>query len=220
MALTIDGIDYGRIAILDDDEGVRDSYAEFIEDLEAEPIIFTELEDLSRTVDDVRLKADAVLTDYRLKTSGYAGFNGDSLAVRCTQAGIPTVLCTSYTDIYRLVNRSDVRWLPSLLFSSQMDPFSIRHGLGMAAKECKGHYSSERRPWRSQVCVADSTNNPDVFYVIISGRSPNELIGVRYDEVPVEISNAVRGGQERFHAQVNVGSNSPDTLYITDWEKK
>ncbi|QDU41714.1 hypothetical protein Mal52_01670 [Symmachiella dynata] len=216
--MIIDGETLCKIAVVDDDENVRASYAEALEDLSVEPVEIFGLEGDAPTAWDSSIKGcDAVLTDLVLKRSGYASFNGGTLAVECKRRRIPAILCTSYTDVSHELLRYERRHVAAILCQAQFDLDPIREGLRRSIGELEGRFIPERRPWRTQVEIVDVPSGADYVWVIVMGRSPSEKVKVYTSELPAKEGSTVHPGMI-LHAMVNTGAKFAQDLYFDEWE--
>ena len=220
MPMTLERRILHRIAVVDDDASVRASYVEALADLDIEPVEILGLQGDASTAWESAIKGcDAVVTDLVLKRSGYAPFNGGMLAVECGRRRIPSILCTSYTDVNHELLRRERRHVAAILPQSHFDLDPIRDGLRRSIGELEGRFIPERRPWRTQVEIVDAADGADYVWVIVMGRSPNEKAKVYTSELPDGIRQCVQPGII-LHALVNTGAKSAQDLYFDEWEPK
>ena len=206
-----------RILVVDDDAAAREGFGFPIEELKITPVMEDgPIENLDQFVEGVAARAQAVLSDYRLKASTYSAFNGDQLLAACYQRGIPGVLCTQYTDVVTDMNRRLRRFIPSLLKTNSPEPDDILAALGRCRDEIHGSMHPDRTPWRTLVRVID-TFESDYCHVVVPGWSYDKAIRLYLKELPVEIRPRMTKGA-RLHAKVNIGAHSFDELYFDEWE--
>ena len=208
-----------KVLVVDDDAEARDALGFPIEELDLEPILEEgPIENLERFVEEVPDRAQAVVCDYRLKTSGsYSAFNGDELLAKCFQRGIPGVLCTQYTDVVTEMHRRLRRYIPSLLKTSSPEPDDIRDSLRRCQDEIQGTVHPARTPWRTLVRVKDVSDDKDYCHVVVPGWSFDQAIRIYLQDIPQAIRPRLTTGA-RLHAKVNIGAYSFDELYFDDWE--
>jgi CheY-like chemotaxis protein len=209
-----------KVAVVDDDENVRASYAESLDDLGVEPVIYEgPLTNVDEAADQITKECDAVVTDYVIQKSGYSTFDGGNLAARCFQRGRPVIICTSYSDAKRQLRRSDLRWIPAVVASDQFDHGPIIRGWERALKEIDGEYESDRRGHRTLLRVTELSEDGRTFYVRVMGRSPQIRVPVQLDDLPSAIRAHVKPNAF-LHAIVNTGAKKPDDLFFDEWEDK
>jgi len=214
------GRSLNRIAVVDDNAAVRDSFAELVVDLGATPVVFSgPLSNLDATVKEVLASSDAVLADYRLKHSTYALFDGDMLISHCIRRKHPGILCTSYSDVYHTLSRSERAFIPSVVASKALDVESVTKAFERAMGEIDGRFIPERRPLRTQVQVVEIPKECDYFYVIVAGWNPREKIRLFRDDLPNDKQSLITPGRI-LHAQVNTGARRFEELYFSNWEDK
>ena len=217
MARSTETID--RILIIDDDAGAREGFAYSIEDLgiipvpEAGPITR-----LDRFVAEVPRRAQAVMCDYRLKTTGeYSSFNGDELVAACYRKQIPGLLCTQYTDVAIEMSRRLLRFIPALLRTSSPEPDAIRTSLRRCQDELQGVFHPVRRAWRTLVRVDDVSQDGRYCHVIVPAWNPHQAIRIYFEDIPPNLLLKLRTGL-RVHARVNIGAESFEDVYFDEWE--
>ena len=212
-----DAID--RVLIVDDDAGARAGFAYSVEDLGMTPVAEEgPITDLRGFVGGVTSRARAVLCDYRLKAhGGYSSFNGDEIVAACYQHGIPSLLCTQYTDVVTEMNRRLLRFIPSLLKTSSPEPNAILSSLMRCQDELSGSFHPGRKPWRSLVRVHDVPQDCDYCHVVVPAWNPDQEVRLYFNDVPSGLHQIMRAGS-RMHAQVNIGAGSVEDLYFDEWE--
>lgn len=208
-----------RILVVDDDAEARKGFGYSIEELEITPVLEEgPIEDLQRFVEGVPDRAQAVLCDYRLKTSGtYSSYGGDEVVAACYRRGIPGLLCTQYTDVVVEVNRQRRRFIPSLLRTSSPTPDDIRASLRACQEELAGSVHPARRPWRALVRVHDAPADEDYCHVIVPAWSADQAIRLYLEDLPERIRPRMTTGA-RLHAKVNIGADSFEEVFFDEWE--
>lgn len=209
-----------KILVIDDDAAAREGFGFPIEELAIAPVLEDgPITDLERFVESVPRKAQAVLSDYRLTTSGvYSAFNGDEVVAACYRQGIPGLLCTQYTDVVTEVSRSLLRFIPSLLKTNSPAPETIRASLRHCQDELHGSFHPSRRPWRTLVRVHDASEDENYCHVIVPAWSPNQAIRLYLQDLPDAIRPLMTAGA-RLHAKVNISAHSFDEVYFDEWEE-
>ena len=213
-----DGKEICRVLIVDDDPAARDSYAYPIEDLELKPL------KVPGPVEPVSFVAkvgpsDVVVCDYHLRRRSYSSCDGDELLVACYKAGIPGMLCTSYTDVDATIPRRCLRFIPSLLRTNSPEPEEFVEAWEKCQTEMNGIFHPTRRPWRSLVRVEEVDNDRECFYAVVSSWDVHKKIRIDKDSVPKGIRKLLQPGR-RFHAQVNTGAESHEDLFFVSWEER
>lgn len=208
-----------RVLIVDDDSESRDSFAFPIEELNLEPIKFTEhivsTEDFTENAQSL----DAVLCDFHLKKHSFSKFNGDALIAACFHANIPGVLCSTFTDIDFTISRASLRFIPSMLKGNSPDPDDIHKGLTRCLEELNGLFQPSRRPWRTQVCVEEVDEDQNCTYVMVPAWDAHRKIRVEWDDIPQEIHEHLYP-DKILHAEVNIGAVNHEDLFFVSWEPK
>ncbi len=218
MAVTVAGRQLAKMAIIDDDPSVRQSYSEVLEDLGFEPIdIGGPLGQLDSLFAGPLSGCDAVMTDLAIRSTGYALYDGGDIAVEGNRKQIPVLLCTAYAEVNQKLRRSQRRRVPAILSRAQFDHGLVIAGLQKCITEINGQFSPDRRPWRTQVEVVDLDTDRNCMWVIVMGRSPDERVAVFIDELPVSIQIQLALGK-LLHAKVNTGARASQDLFFDEWE--
>jgi len=218
MSLTMQDTSITRVLIVDDEPGARTGFGFFVEELGLEPIEENgPIEDVGAFIEQFPSKADALLCDYHLKKRNYANFDGDILAAACFKAQIPSLLCTSFTDIDFVLNKQCLRYIPAILKTVTPEASEIAASFEKCKAEMSGKYHSTRKPWRQLVRVHEVDEDGEYFYVVVPGFDHESKIRLYIDNLPEEIQSLVKPGK-RFHAKVNSGAESYESLYFDEWE--
>lgn len=215
--MTIAGREVDRVLIVDDEPEARGGYGYAVEDLDLEPVMVSgPVGNTESFVADAR-PTDAVICDYHLRQRSYAACDGDELVAACYKAGIPGILCTTFTDVGVTIRRDCLRYIPALLKTNSPDPEAFVDGLKHCIGEMKEVFRPARRPWRTLVRVAAVDEGGGFFYAVVPGWSPRKKIRLYNDGVPDEIQQLLKPGR-RFHAEVNIGAGSGEDLFFVSWE--
>ena len=220
MPVMIHDREISRVLIVDDDPEARDGYGYPVEDLELEPVkVEGPVETVESFLIEARQSADAVVCDYHLRKHNYATCDGDILVAECYKAGIPGILCTTFTDVDVTIRRECLRYIPALLKTNSPDPEELKEAWRKSLREIEGTFHLTRRPWRTLVRVTEVDDEGGYFYAIVPAWSPQQKIRIYKDNLPYEIRGLVEPGR-RFHAQVNTGAESHESLFFDGWESK
>jgi hypothetical protein len=208
-----------KIAIIDDQADVRESYEPSVEDLGAESVSEAgPLEPLPDCVKSVRNKTDAAICDYNLRVKAYSTFNGAELAAEFYRASFPAVLCTKWHKAVIDEMRQYRRYIPAMIDPSSLSPSSIRTGIESCVHEFEGEFAPIRRPWRTLVRVEGVQMNEIgnmYVYVVVPAWNSNEVIKLPFNIIPKGFDISVGC---RFHANVNIGATGNEELYFEQWE--
>lgn len=220
MIASLQGIQIERVAVVDDDLNGRNTYKLAIEDMDSTPVLEDgPLAALDQYAPDLKSRVSAAFCDYHLKKHGdYSTFNGDELASRLYQLKIPVVLCTRYTDWEASLLRRCRRNIPCVISYEQADPDVILHAFEMCINEFKDDYSVTRRPWRTLVRFEEFEEDGGYCYVVVPGWDSQKRVRILNSDCPPGIIRQAKAGQVRCHASVNLGAESDEDLYFTDWE--
>jgi hypothetical protein len=207
-----------RIKIIDDDPNVREGYTYPITAADREPI--KEDGPLGQLDSYLRrpLNADAAVSDYRLSPNGYAEFDGARLVAAWYKNGFPAILCTTFDKSNTTQFRTLRRWLPVVMSPAQLTPETLLAGLEYAQKEIHEEFSGPRRPWRALVHFVEYDAETFTVFAKLPAWSP-EAVSLRLIDLPANLQAEVKQRPDvRCHAQANIGAESNDELYLSDWE--
>lgn len=207
-----------RIKVVDDDADVRANYGIMISLADRTPVpeegpLGNLDEYLAHDVD-----ADAVITDYQLRPSNYAYFDGIELAAGWYDKGMPAVLCTTFHESNVVPFRKYRRWVPVVMSPKDLNPDTLMEAVELVANEIKGKWVEPRRPWRALVHFVEVDTESNMAVAKVPAWS-DEALGFRFTDLPDPLQAALRCQPEmRCHAQANLGSENGGDLYVTDWE--
>jgi hypothetical protein len=222
VAITIAKRSIQKISIIDDQALVRESYELSVEDLNLESVSETgpldeELRDCAKAVSQ---RADAAICDYNLKVKAYSSFNGAELVAEFYRMQFPAVLCTKWHTAVIDEMRRYLRFIPSLIDPSKLDPTTIRTGIESCIREFDGDYRPVRRPWRALVRVEDirkTDQGSEFAFVVVPAWNSNEVVRLPANLIPPEILKNLSAGS-RLHAKVNLGASGNEELFFEAWE--
>ena len=207
--------DVSRALIVDDDPAARGSYEYAIEELDLEPVpIEGPLDDIASFIGTIE-DSDVLLCDYHLRKRPYARCNGDELIAECYKAGVPGVLCTTFTDI--TPRRDRLRYIPGLIKTGSPDPGDLVRAWDRCIGELNGNFEPSRRPWRTLVRIEEVDSDGGFVYVIVPPWDIRRKVRIDMDGLPLAIRQCLEPDR-RFHALVNTGAESYEDLFFEDWE--
>lgn len=211
-------MDISTVAVADDDQFVREGFSNFVED---NSWTSKELESIpdsqKKAIKKINEEADAFLCDFHLKKHAYSKFNGDQLVAWAYRAFIPAVLCTSVSDYSAEIGYDLRREIPIILGVDEVSADSIAKGFELCANEWSDKFSTQRRPWRALIRIEEVDVETSCAYAIIPAWHTKIKHRIYFDEVKRNTTANIEAGT-RFHAQVNLGSESSKHLFITHWE--
>lgn len=216
MPLTVGGHALNTTLIFEDQPDAREAYAENLEEVGLEAL--PQLGPVG-TVEDclkrVQHPGYAVLSDHFLNHRNYAQFEGAKFVKLLYQNQIPAVLCTRYQELIDDI-RPYRRWIPALTHPAEMDGDRFLAGVQECLCEFSDQFKADRKPWRTQIKVAEIWEEEKQFFVEIPAWSPT-LVPLKFKGVPPQILEHLAEGW-RCRAIVNLGAESLPDLYISDWE--
>ena len=219
-----------RVAVVDDIVEQAETIAGIAEEAKLVPSIISETDgvfqytnELLKVVQDSN--CSAVVCDHRLYQRGFASFTGAKFVATLYDQGVPAVLLSTFTaidgDTSIKLHRAQI---PSLIPRSDLDPGRILSGLKLSEGELAGVIVSERRPWRTLVrieSIAKEGETP-VVDAIVHTWKPDEAF--RYPLALIKDSSIRQHLLDndiwpvRLFAEVNVGCNDPNDLYLRSFE--
>jgi hypothetical protein len=219
MARIFLGHQISTVQIVDDDRSARAAMVFTVNDADFEAVPEEgPLPRLAAFVKEVKLKADAIVCDHRMK-GHYAAFNGAEAVAKLYAVAFPAVLCTRWTKADIDAMRQYIRYIPALISSDEANPDSIAAGFLECIREFRNDPAPSRKPWRTLIRVesVESQLNPALFYVAIPGWDSKEIVRLPLDLIPAERRPDVQAGT-RFFAKVNKGAERAETLFFSEFE--
>jgi hypothetical protein len=216
MPLTIGGHELSTTSIFEDQPDAREAYAENLEEigLETRP----QTGPVGKIRDCLKLvqhPGHAVLSDHFLNHRNYAQFEGAQFVKLLYKNYVPAVLCTRYQELIDDI-RPYRRWIPALTLPDELDGDRFLAGIEQCLREFADQFEANRKPWRTQIKVAEIWEEEKQFFVEIPAWS-STLIPLKFKGVPTQILEDIAEGW-RTRAIVNLGAESLADLYISDWE--
>jgi hypothetical protein len=211
-----------RILIIDDNERVRESYVFPIEAADREAVPREEplgkLEDFLATP----LAADAAVSDYHLSPGNYAFFDGATLVSSWYKNHFPAILCTQFEKANVARFRVLRRWIPVVLGPDELNDESLMKGLELVQREFQEEYIPTRRPWRALVRFVEFSEEENYANAKLPGWG-EEVVALRANDLPETVRQGIRTSvareeEYRCYAIANLGAESNDELYLSDWE--
>ncbi|WP_186105604.1 hypothetical protein [Burkholderia gladioli] len=215
-----------RVTLIDDDPSVRAGYRLHVEDLN---LSSDEIEGPIGNVDDfienLKKGANGIICDYHLKSRLYSQVDGDVLVSKMYQSKLPVVLCTRWDDAAASI-RSRRRYIPIILKPDDLSDKSLRDAFETCVNEFRGVFAEQRRPWKALVRIESARAIAgDGFRLSVIVPAWDSSCGVEVDVVKGEnslfeglVDDVLAGGIGRAFAQVNLGAESADDLFFSDWE--
>lgn len=204
------------VATVDDDAAAQDAMAHKIKDLlGANPVKISG----PRLNPDVLLERmidqgiQAAIVDFKLTLRGYSEYDGIDFVSNLTSAGIPAVLATSYPSTEKLIwNGQNV---PAVIRKGMIGR-DLKSAVDSAELRSHGYYSLDTKPERTVVRVT-SVDYEEVG-LVVPAFSSEQFILVRRSELEARLGCTV-ADDSRFLADVNIGANSIDRLFLSNLEQ-
>lgn len=221
MSLEIFSFKIDKVAVVDDDPGVRESYKDIVEDLNLTAVMKDgpELPPLSDFLQQTFGGSDALICDYSLRKARYATFDGAQVIAGLYAKNYPAILCTSFKkDAADRIRHLRER-IPVLLDQKELDLEAVIRGFALCIREFKGDTPSPRKTYRTMVRVEEIINESNNRHALVKipAWDPHVGITLNLDYLPLEIQQAFLR-EERHHAFVNLGAESPEDLFVKNWE--
>jgi hypothetical protein len=219
MSLRVLGRSISRVKVVDDDPVARKAMSFTVTDANLQALPDDgPLPELPRFVQETRGSVDAVVCDHRMKGT-YATFDGAEAVANLYKAACPALLCTRWSraDIDSI--RRFIPFIPSLISSDDINPDTIADGIAICIREFDNDPIPSRKPWRSLIRVesVEPEDRPPLFYVAIPGWDSKEILRLPLDLIPEKQRPMIKPGL-RFYAKVNKGTETPDRLFLSDFE--
>jgi hypothetical protein len=219
VSITIASRTITRVQIIDDDPSARKAYGFKIADLKLKPVPRDgPLPNIDTLISSSREVAEVAILDHHLTKRRYATYNGADVAARLYRDNYPAVLCTRYEKANVDEIRPLRRFIPVLLTPDpeNFDMDTLSAGLIRCFGEFDGEFVANRRPWRTLIRI--DSYDADCAYVIVPAWDPQQTVRLRLEHIPESVRKRILAGQERFHAQVNVGAEQNEDLFFESWE--
>lgn len=211
-----------RVFVIDDNADARDAMAECVIDASLEPIIVNNrLPSMNEFIQKLINNSDAAaIFDHRLMPGNYAGFTGAEAVASLYQRCFPALLVTKWSsaDIDNI--RRFRRFIPALIPSGGIEEETITNGLQQCLNEFEGHFTPERKPWRTLVRIEEDLSPESkmpLVYAVISAWNPNQVIRFPLELIDRKYHKFVNAGV-RFFAQINIGAKHQDDLFFEKFE--
>ncbi len=204
-----------RVSIIDDDPNERSFLVDEFEGRFTPVTWAGPYETIAELVDQVVATSDAVTCDHHL-VKNYARERGAAFVADFYSRKFPAVLRTKYGkaelhEIRRYRNR-----IPVLLTPDDIDPESFEKAWAICEQEFSGRFLPSREPWRTLIRV-ENVERPNFVDVVIPAWNHREVVRLLIDLLPNDARPRLAEGL-RFHAKVNLGTESQDDLYFADFE--
>lgn len=225
MTILLSGRSIHRVAIIDDDEEVREAYKEPVTDLGLVPLVKEgPLGDFEQFVRKTQQEGEAAICDHHLgKRGSYATFDGARAVAEWYQRQFPALLCTTWEAANIDDLRAHRRYLPVLLKPSELEPDTIKKGLEICINEFNGKFRSSRKSWRVQLRVESvdpaGSNRDRCVFVSVTGWKIADVIRLRMDRLPDAAKATIENGAVFLHARANLGAERHEDIYFYDWEE-
>lgn len=209
-----------RVSVIDDDPSSREAYSLFVEELSMQAL----REDgpflsVAACVGKVEGAAHAAISDFKLKVTTYATFNGAELVASLYDKKLPAILCTrfEFADLDEI--RPYRQRIPALLRPDELDVDSIAFAFEKCVLEFRKEFVQTRKPWKALIRIEDVHDDlaQDVGVdVCIPSWNKNVMVKLRRSELPGWMHPKL-GANARFYAVVNLGAERPADLYFSEW---
>lgn len=218
------------VAIIDDDPNAAKVTGMTVEDAGLQPWLVERKSAWGKLKKDQALKevartilkdAEAAVCDHRLRTLGFASFDGAELVANLIRKGLPAVLISQFIDQdYDVSIRHWRALLPSVIPRDEFRPDTLSLGLDLCRKEINGEVSPQRRRHRVVIRILDIQNeaNQDVVDAIIPAWSRQTAVRFPFAIIPARLHARVKP-KNLLIAQVNLGANRPEELFFDKFEK-
>jgi hypothetical protein len=212
------------VAIIDDDEDVRDLMALQIgDDPGLKPYL---LKGQFRSVDQLIEQignADYVLCDQRLQHRNYANFHGTDVVVKLYDQRKPAILITQYESPDRELLTRNREKIPFIINRGQQDDVDFKQLFLVCARELAGNPPPERRKHRAIVYIDSIEKASDSIFAekrvvaLVPTWKRDKAITFPLSIVPKPLQRGLAQGS-RLIAQVNIGAKEEEDLFLTEFE--
>lgn len=176
---------------------------------------------LKAVADTILGAAEAAVCDHRLRTLGFARFDGAELVATLIGQGLPAVLISQFVDQdYDVSIRHWRALLPSVIPRDDFRPETFAAGLDLCRKEISGELTPQRQRHRVLIRIVDIQReaNQRVVDAIIPAWSRQSAVRFPLAIVPTRLQARVKP-QGYLIALVNLGANRPEELFFEKFEK-
>ena len=95
-------------------------------------------------------------------------------------------------------------------------------GLELAQREFQDHFIPKRRPWRALVRFVEFSELENYANARLPGWS-EEVVALRASDLPDVVKQGIKQASERqdefrCYATANLGAETNEELYLSDWE--
>jgi hypothetical protein len=216
MTVEVGGHELSTALIFDDQEDAREAYADTLQDVGLSSILETgPIGGLNDCLQRARGPGQVALCDHFLHHRNYAQFEGAQFVKVLYEQHVPAVLCTQYDELVDNI-RPYRRWIPALERPSEMDGGRFLMGIEECFLEFANTFKPHRKPWRTQIKIAEIRGDEKQFFVEIPAWGPTP-VPLRFEGVPDDVLENLKEDW-RCRAYVNLGAESLTELYISDWE--
>jgi hypothetical protein len=210
------------VAIVDDNAQAAEAVRYAVEDAGFTPWIFPgKGGTVASAVSTIKEHAHAAICDHRLRTLGFANYDGAELAAGLISAKIPAVLISQFVN--QDYDVSIRRWranVPSLLSRDECRPETIKDALELCRREITGEIVPGRRKHRTLLRVADMQTEAGEQVIDAILPAWNRQRAVRFPTmlIPQELRRDLKTGTYLI-AYVNLAATRPEDLFLEGFEK-
>jgi hypothetical protein len=233
MSITLLNRVIDTVRLIDDEPIVRTSYRQPVDDLNLNAIeVVNRIGSLAEFERLFNFDRDAAICDFNLKRRSYSAFDGDVLVSHLYKKNVPAVLCTRYADDLPEAIRHRRRHIPIVIPPEELSEEALIHAFKTCIAEFRNQYSRDRKPWRTLIRIegceptgADQLRlslfipgwNSSEGLTFTVPTSPRTADQKAIEHIQKELQN---GEVARVYAQVNLGAERKQDIYIYDWAVK
>lgn len=215
-------LEYRTVAVVDDVKDSRETTADKLRDAGFEAVaVDGKFGNATELADEVQKVADAAVLDHHLNEHNYARCSGAEAAEQLYLRKVPSVVVTKYAraDIDDIIRHR--RNVPSLLTPEQASTENVLHGFRICTDEFRNVFLPSRRSHRTVVRIdgIDASHRTPIVYAVIPAWKSTEVIRFPMDLIPLGLRDSAKVG-DRFFAQVNIGAEAPEEVFLHDFEFK
>ncbi|MEA0736878.1 hypothetical protein QYY77_12440 [Xanthomonas campestris pv. campestris] len=227
MTLKLRDREINTVGLIDDDDDVRRGYRYSTDDLNLNASDVDPIRDIDASISDFNSRFDAIICDYNLKTKNYSSVNGDEVCVRLYKKNLPAVLCTRFDGSLPSQIRKNRRHIPVVIAPKDLDADLLLESLEVCVDEFSGKFIKTRKPYRALLRIegGDVLGGGEgilVLHLLIPSWDPGHMFTMEIDRAAGEAYDEARravdaGVVTRMFGTVNIGSESVDDLFISEW---